>query len=80
MKVKWCDLTCGQGRLAIVVNFGNYHILQGNYLSSAGQFQNFMRTFEGIFKISRAHFKNPCKTISSLTLYHICTLENIICS
>jgi hypothetical protein len=54
-----------QGRMAtvaIVANFGNCHTLQGNWLSFAGQFQNFIRTFVGqfhshIFKIPTGQFQ-----------------------
>jgi hypothetical protein len=47
--------------------------LQGNFKISRAHLQ-------GNFKIERALLKNPCKAILSLALYHICTLENNICS
>jgi hypothetical protein len=63
-------------------NCGNCHTLQGNQLSSAGQFQNFTHTFAGKFqnftgKFSK--FQDPCWEISiRLTINDICHLYKCI--
>jgi hypothetical protein len=55
-------------------------LCKANSLALQGNFKISLAHSQGNFKISRTHFQNSSKAISSLALYHVCTLENDICS